>query len=96
MTKWNALAVMLVAIVVLVSVPVGSWLITGAHCVDCGGLDRQTCRQAIDRYSTPRRGLLPDYIGFSIDPHFAGSSNGDYVLYGWVFGRDTVEGQPLC
>jgi len=97
MTKRVVLAVALVALVVLASMPVASFMITRRPLfLECDGLDTETCEQSIDMFMPRSQGFLPDYIGFSIDPHFAGSPCGDYVLHGWLFGRDTVEGQPLC
>lgn len=46
-------------------------------------------------FMPPSRGFLPDYIGFSIDSQLGGAC-GDYVLHGWIFGRQTHESTPLC
>ena len=94
MTKWIVLALVAAG---LASVRMG--VVGAGHplFVDCGGLDAETCEESIDMFFTPRNGgFLPDYIGFSVHPHFAGRPCGDYVLHGWILGRATYEGQPLC
>ena len=95
MTKW--VAGMLVALVLLASLPVASTTITGRPLfVDCGGLDRETCEQAIARYWPPQRGFLPDYIGISIYPQSPRDTCPSYELHGWIFGRPSGGGTPLC
>jgi hypothetical protein len=97
MTKWIALTIVLVAVVVLALVPVASTMITGRPLnVDCGGLNREMCEQAIARYLPPQRGFLPDYIGISIHPQAPGDTCPSYELHGWIFGRHSRGGSPLC